>query len=258
MEDSKFTDVSYTELKNDIFYTAVQVAEILNEPVTTIRAWAKDEAFGDLLELKRENGRRKYTKKDIENLKFIKELIDKKYSYAQIKEIISKRGFNFGEYDGGLIDPNDPLGFEALAIKITQKQDEKLELFKKDLIENLKEFVKLYGETQNIRLNTALDEFNESLDSKLEKQEDSIKKIINEVELKQQNRDNEFLDRLNTDLDNKILKKNEVEEELVSKIDSLNNDLKEIKEQVKFAVASKEEIEKMSAKNKSWFSKLFK
>ena len=257
MENSNSIDVSYTELKDDIYYTAVQVAEILNEPVTTIRGWAKDESFGDLLELKRENGRRKYTKKDIENLKFIKELIDKKYSYSQIREIISKRGFSFGEYDSGLINPNDPLGFEALAIKITQKQDEKLKLMQKHILDILKEFMEVYAEAQNEKLNFALDDFNESLDLKLEKQEKSIKKIINEIELDQQNRDKEFLDKLNSDLDNKILNKNESEEQLKIKIDSLNNGIKEIKESINFAVVTKEDIEKANDK-KSWFSKIFK
>lgn len=234
MENLNFTDVSYTELKDDIYYTAVQVAEILNEPVTTIRNWAKDESFGDLLELKRENGRRKYTKKDIDNLKFIKELVDKKYSYTQIREIISKRGFSFGEYNSGLINPNDPLGFEALAIQITQKQDEKLEIMRNQILDSLKTFMEIYAEAQNQKLNYALDEFNESLDSKLERHESSTKKLLDDIETNQKNRDLELLDNFHDNLE-----------------ESQNNfksSLNEIKETFKVSYVTKEEIESLKRK----------
>ncbi|MBS5307756.1 helix-turn-helix domain-containing protein [Clostridium sp.] len=234
MENLNFTDVSYSELKDDIYYTAVQVAEILNEPVTTIRNWAKDESFGDLLELKRENGRRKYTKKDIDNLKFIKELVDKKYSYTQIREIISKRGFSFGEYNSGLINPNDPLGFEALAIQITQKQDEKLEIMKNQILDNLKTFMEIYAEAQNQKLNYALDEFNESLDSKLERHESSTRKLLDDIETNQKNRDLELLDNFHDNLE-----------------ESQNNfksSLNEIKETFKVSYVTKEEIESLKRK----------
>lgn len=234
MENLNFTDVSYTELKDDIYYTAVQVAEILNEPVTTIRNWAKDESFGDLLELKRENGRRKYTKKDIDNLKFIKELVDKKYSYTQIREIISKRGFSFGEYNSGLINPNDPLGFEALAIQITQKQDEKLEIMRNQILDSLKTFMEIYAEAQNQKLNYALDEFNESLDSKLERHESSTKKLLDDIETNQKNRDLELLDNF----------RNNLEESQNDFKSSLN----EIKETFKVSYVTKEEIESLKRK----------
>lgn len=219
MENSNYTDVSYSELKNDIYYTAVQVAEFLNIPVTTIRGWTRDDNFGDLLEIQKENGRRRYTKKDIENLKFIKELVDKKYSYTQIREIISKKGFGFGNFDGALIDQNDPLGFEALAIRITQQQDEKLDLMRKNLMEDLKEFIEVYAEVQNEKLNVALDEFNESLDFKLEKHESNLKSMLDEMELNQKSRDTELIDKLHKNLEDK-----------------------------------QKELEK----NKSWFSKIFK
>lgn len=218
MNEKKFTDVSYTELRGDIYYTAVQVAEILNEPVTTIRGWAKDESFGDLLELKRDNGRRKYTKKDIDNLRFIKELLNKKYSYEQIRELISKRGFNFGEYNAGLIDQNDPLGFEALAIKITQKQDEKLEIMQNSIIDNMNEFMIAFAEAQNQRLNLALDEFNQSLDFKLEKHEKYIESVIDEMEMNQKSRDNEMIDKLHRNLEERQKNQNEQKKRWFSKI----------------------------------------
>lgn len=257
MEDSNFIDVPYTDLKDDIYYTAVQVAEILNEPVTTIRGWGKDEAFGDLLELKKENGRRKYTKRDIDNLKFIKELIDKKYSYAQIREIISKKGFNFGEYDAGLINPNDPLGFEALSIKLAQKQDEKLEIFKNDLINTLKQFIEVYGTAQDTKLNIAFDEFNESLDFKLEKHEDNIHRALDEIKNSAINNNNEFLQELNKNIDSNFLNKKTLDEELNSKIDSLNSGIKDLKDTFKTSYVTKDEIEQFG-KKKTWLGKLFK
>lgn len=227
MDNLKFTDVDYTELKKDIYYTAVQVSEILNEPVTTIRGWAKDDAFGDLLEIQKDNGRRKYTGRDIENLKFIKELIDKKYSYAQIREIISKRGFGFGEYNSGLIDVSDPLGFEALAIKITQKQDEKLALMQKNILENLKEFSLHYLKIQEEKLNIALEEFNDELSFKLNNQEKSLE---------------EMKDNICTSIDESVSEK-------------LDNSIKEIKETFEISYVTKEELEKDKTKKKGNFWK---
>ena len=48
-----------------------------------------------------------------------------------------------------------------------------------------------------------------------------------------------------------------VSEKLNENMDKLNNDIAEIKESIKFAVISKEDIEKANNK-KSWFSKIFK
>lgn len=139
--NEKFTDVDFQELDDGVYYTAVQVAEILGETDSTIRSWCKDSALGEVLNIKKVNGRNKFTKNDIEKLKFVKELRDRNYSISQTREYISKQGFQFGEFDSGLINPKDPLGFEALSIMLAKKQDEKLELFKKDIYQMLSLFI---------------------------------------------------------------------------------------------------------------------
>ena len=80
----------------------------------------------------------------------------------------------------------------------------------------------------------------------------SLKEFIVEQDIKQKESLSILKEEINITVDEVV------NERLSDTMSNLNNDLEEIKEQVKFAVASKEEIEKMSSKNKSWFSKLFK
>lgn len=178
--DEKFIDVDFIEDEN-VYYTAVQVAEMIKESVTTVRSWSKDDVFGELLDIKKVNGRKVYVKKDIDNLRFIKELREKNYSIQQTKDYISKKGFSFGDYDGGLIDQKDPLGFEALAIMISQKQDEKLEAFKHEVINELGAFLKNLTKEQSNYMQSVVDEITISVDDKLDKVRDEISKDLKSV-----------------------------------------------------------------------------
>ena len=162
----KFTDVEYEDLNSNIFYTAVQVAEMIDETVNTVRAWSKDSAFGDILDIKRVNGRRVYTMQDVENLKFVKELRRKNYSIAQTREYISKKGFKFGEFDGGLVDQKDPLGYTALAIKITEQNDKKLMEFQKQ---------------QELMLDNFKNSLISELGEMLSKRDSEVNKLMDEV-----------------------------------------------------------------------------
>ena len=108
MSDNKketIYNAEYKSLDDLVYYTATQVAEMVGEPVTTIYSWVKDDCFGDLLNLNKVNGRRVFTKQDIENIRYISELRSRNYSIQQTRDYISKQGFKFGEYDSGLVDP---------------------------------------------------------------------------------------------------------------------------------------------------------
>lgn len=134
----KYTDISYSSVPEDeeCFVTGVQIGKIIDEPASTVREWAK--TFQDYLYIKKINGNFKYTERSIEQFKEIKEWRrEKKYPFDMIKEILSKRGQGFGEYDGGLIDPKDPLGFDILSNKIMKRNEDMLKDFSQALIDHI-------------------------------------------------------------------------------------------------------------------------
>lgn len=252
----------YSAVEDLTYYNAVQVAEIIGEPVSTVRTWTRDDCFGDLLNIKKVNGRRVYVKQDIENLKYIKELRRQNYGIAQTREYISKQGFKYGEYDAGLVDPKDPLGFEALAIKLAQKQNEELQEFKKSLVNEMDKFMHSIMQEQKDYLQGVSDELAISLESKLEKMEklttnmlDSSKKNLEDI--------SESIDKnIDSQLKNQIESISKIYEEenteLFNKIESMNKTyeenneittetLKEVNRQlkgIKTAYVTAEEIKK--------------
>lgn len=140
MTEGNFTDVDYEEVNPEMTYTAVQVAKIIQEDISTIRSWCSEKGFEKELDIKRVNGRRIYNAKDIENLKFIKTLRQKGMPIKQIKGYISKKGFQYREYDSGLISPEDPMGFDVLADRILEKSNAQMESFLKKIIQYNEEF----------------------------------------------------------------------------------------------------------------------
>lgn len=262
----------YSAVEDLTYYNAVQVAEIIGEPVSTVRTWTRDDCFGDLLNIKKVNGRRVYVKQDIENLKYIKELRRQNYGIAQTREYISKQGFKYGEYDAGLVDPKDPLGFEALAIKLAQKQNEELQEFKKSLVNEMDKFMHSIMQEQKDYLQGVSDELAISLESKLEKMEklttnmlDSSKKNLEDIsESIDKNIDSQLKNQIesiskiyeeeNTELFNKIESMNKTYEEnneiTTETLKEVNRQLKEIKT----AYVTTEEIKKQKKEppNRWW------
>ena len=219
-----FTDVDYIELNlpDDIYLTAVDVAKILKIDVSVLRSWTKPETFENELNIKRVNGRRVFTKQDVENLQFIKSLRDKNYQIKLIKEWVSKRGFKYAEYDGGLIDTKDPMGFNALSEKIMSKNKEQLMLFVQEII------------TENINLinsvNNKIDLIDDRI-SKIEGYSRDTEELTNEIknEAKEyrelSNNINKSLEITNENL-SKSIENSEKTEENISK--TLENNKKEV------------------------------
>lgn len=205
----KYIDVEFQELDDSIYYTAVQVAEILGETDSTIRSWCKDSALGEVLNIKKVNGRNKFTKNDIEKLRFVKELRDRNYSISQTREYISRQGFKYGEYDSGLVDPRDPLGFEALSIKLAQKQNEELQQFKRDILFEMNEFMHIIMQEQKKYLQGVTDELAMSLESKVEKINNISKDVIDSTKIK--------LDEFNQNINNNLKEQGKVISEMYNK-----------------------------------------
>lgn len=243
--DRDYIDADFIDIEDSFFFNAVQVSEMLGESVSTVRSWTKDDVFGDLLDIKKVNGRRVFTKQDVENLKYIQELRKRNYSISQTREYISKQGFKFGEYDGGLVNTKDPLGFEALAIKLTQKQGERLDTFKKEFMEEIGKYMYALVEDQNKHMQNIADEIAISIDSKLETFESNRNNIVDDVkeEFKGVN------ERLTEFNDISVSELKRVSEEL----EKAGSDISELK---KIAYVSAEEINKVKDKGFfSWFKK---
>ena len=276
-------NAEYKSLDDLVYYTATQVAEMVGEPVTTIYSWVKDDCFGDLLNLNKVNGRRVFTKQDIENIKYISELRSKNYSIQQTRDYISKQGFKFGEYDSGLVDPKDPLGFEALAIKLAQKQNEELQEFKNSLVTEMGKFMYTIMQEQKNYLQGVSDELAMSLESKIEKMEklttnmiDNSKKNLEDIsvtidknidsQLKNQIEEiSKIYEQENLEVSNKLEsitksyeENNEKTTETLNEVNRLLKDLKDT------AYVTEQEIKKISYKDPkegrlsklwNWFNK---
>lgn len=254
--NDKFTDVEFTELEDDIYYTAVQVAEIIKVDINTLRSWAKPDTFEKELDIKRVNGRRVYTKQDIENLKFIKELRDKNYQIKLIKEWIAKRGFQYAEYDGGLIDTKDPMGFNALAESIMLKNKEQLKLF-------IEEFMKGNIELMN-GLNKKIDSITDkvnSIEGYTRDTEEATLDIKNDINnhIKITENINKSLEKTNEELTESNRLNKDFANNIESSIDDITNKIVD-KIIPKFQTITVEEYKKLKDKQpkgliEKWFGK---
>ncbi|NFV48065.1 MerR family transcriptional regulator [Clostridium botulinum] len=74
-ESTRYVDVNYSDLDKELTYTTSEVAEILNENESTIRYWC--DCFSDYIHIEREGRNRKFTKSNIDDLAFTKELLKK-------------------------------------------------------------------------------------------------------------------------------------------------------------------------------------
>lgn len=185
-----YNDVSYSSVPNDdeCVLNAVQISKMVGEPAHTIRLWA--DMYENFLCVKRINGRMVYTQKSVNEFKFIQTLIrDKKFTHEQIFEQLSKRGFEYSKYDGGLINLDDPLGFEALASQIMLKNQEQLKEFLMNFVEYQEDFKKELKEDIKTEVAVAIDEH---MDVKL----DELKSYIDKRELEYKIQDQERMDML--------------------------------------------------------------
>lgn len=177
-----YNDVEFKEIPKDeeCYVTAVKIGEIIGEPASRVRKWA--EYHEDNLYIKKVNGRFVYTEKSIEQFKFIQALKqEKNMTHEQIKQHMKKHGMHYSQYDGGLIDPKDPFGYEGLSTAIAQKTQNQLNEF-------LANFIK-YQEQNNVELiNSVKTEVEQTVHEQLE---DSMRDI--EKELQEQKEENKKL-----------------------------------------------------------------
>lgn len=185
MDNNKdIVDVEYQEIEDGIYLTAPQVAQKINDADSRVRHWG--DVFGDLIGIERVNGRKRYKESDVSKFAFIKDLLDNKnFTHEQARVYLSKHGFQYAEFKSDLIDPKDPLGFQALASALSVEVDNKLKQFANELISNISnqltehlisqkqmnletkaEIESAVDEIVSEKLNQSLQEFKSTLDTK--------------------------------------------------------------------------------------------
>lgn len=167
-----YTDVNYKSIPedNECVINAVQLGKRIEEPPSTIRTWA--ETYQDHLYIKKVNGRFVYTEASVEQFLFIKDMCrNKRLQHKQILALVDKHGFKYGAFDAGLVNPEDPLGYQALASALSVETQKQLSIFLNSfmqyqhenntrIIENIKNEVSItVDEVVTERLNEFKDDY---------------------------------------------------------------------------------------------------
>lgn len=189
MEHNKdFIDVNYIDIENTVFLTAPQIAKEIGDDEKRVRYWG--DVYGDLCGVIKIDGRKKYTKATISAFKFVRELVDdKKFSRLQVREHIEKHGFEYANYGSGLINPSDPLGFQALASALTIEMNKRLDEFLENVSSQLQESNKELVDSMQEQIAITVDEVIS------DKMEEYFNKVDNR-ELAKTNEMNEKLDNI--------------------------------------------------------------
>ncbi|MEG2289664.1 MAG: helix-turn-helix domain-containing protein [Clostridium sp.] len=256
MDKSDYVDVEFDEINEDtsinkvingepFYYTTTQVAKMLDEPATTIGYWSK--YFNNLLDIPISNKNKAYTKKNIEELRFIKKLKrEDGFSLKQIEEYCSEKGFT----KDGLVDQSKPLAIkavtEAIMVEVNKQMDDirvDFELFKGDLTNQIRDI--LIESNKSLILNQR--EYLEDLQDKVcvtidEVVLDKMESVNSSIEKSVQNQQAQILDAID---------KREAE---------TNKKLIEIDEKLRKSMENKKKDEEIleKTKNKGFFSRLFK
>ena len=191
-----FNDVNYKTMPEDeeCVVNAVQIARRLGEQPHTIRTWA--EYYEDCLYIKKINGRLVYTEASVGQFEFVQKLRrEKGFSHAQIREHIDKHGFEYTKFDSGLVNNEDPLGFQALAVALSMENNKQLQLF-------LGEFMQLQEESNQKLISNIKEEVAMTVQDIVEIELEKHYKAIEE-ELKVTRETNEKMNSLVKTLDDK-------------------------------------------------------
>lgn len=197
-------DVEYQEIEDGIYLTAPQVAQKISDVDSRIRHWG--DVFGDLIGIERVNGRKRYKESDVPKFAFIKDLLDNKnFTHEQARVYLSKHGFQYAEFKSDLIDPKDPLGFQALASALSVEVDNKLKQFANELMLNISSQLTEHLISQKQMNMETKAEIEASVDEIVsEKLTQSLEEFKSHVDTKEQEvtkRDNEIIEFLRKNME---------------------------------------------------------
>ncbi|NFT08132.1 MerR family transcriptional regulator [Clostridium botulinum] len=205
----KYTDVSYFHVPEDseCVLNAVQLSKLIDEPDTTVRSWAdKHQQF---LYIKKINNRFVYTQASVNQFKFIKDLCrNKNFTHKQISEHIKQHGFKYQSYDSGLVNPEDPLGFQALSSALALEN-------KKQLQEFLSSFIEYHQQENNKLVESIKSEISLTVQDQMEISMSTIKS-----QLQLQKEDNIKLNRQLEEMKKELVLTKESNEKLEKNIET--------------------------------------
>lgn len=240
MNDDHVVDVDYQELDSNMFdkeingspiyYTRSQVSKILDEPADTISYWSR--IFGKYLNIAISNKNRVYTKKNIEQLKFIKKLKrEDGLTTKQIEEYCSEKGFT----EDGLIDQSKPLAIKVVTEALLDEMNTQLTEFKKDITKQVAEILiesqKQLLQNNQIVLNNIKDEICVTVDEVVsDKIDEKIKDINSSIKETIKEQQDEFINKLDKkeeeankrllEIDIKLKKSLEDQQQLYNKLEN--------------------------------------
>lgn len=259
-KNENIVDVEFDDVQNVIYLSAPQLAKKIGTTEATIRTWA--DMYGDLIGIEKINGRKTYKETQVPCFAFIKDLVESKnMKKTQVRNYISKHGFKYAEFNSGLVDPKDPLGFQALASALSVEVHKELDNFKKDVItevinqvdSRLKQYILLQGE--------AIDEV---LDNTVLKVDEIVTERVN-TELT--NFKTDITEKISQSQESTILSQKENLDYFTNQINGMIEDQKEFqqKQETDFNDAIQEFIrtttrmeKREQEKKNSFWSKLFK
>lgn len=218
----KFSDTSYFQVPEDseCVLNAVQMSKLIDEPATTVRSWAdKHERY---LYIKKINDRFVYTQASVEQFKFIKDLCrNKNFTHKQIEEHIKQHGFEFNKYDGGIVDPQNPLSFQALASALALENQKQLKQFMVDFVQYQDGRDEKLVKNINVELEqTVIEKNEEQSEYIINKNKEIVADLDQKIEQRDEERDIKLVEKLRDNTKDAKIKAQEKE------IEELKNQLK--------------------------------
>ena len=204
--DAEYNDVPDRIINGEpLFYSTIQVAELVGVDASTIRYWSK--RFDNLLDIQVSNKNKQYRKSDISKLKFIKKLAKEDgLSLQQVEDYCSTKGFNLEDIENAVLDQSNPLAVQVFTSAVMSEINQNLNSFAEKLLAQIDEKNKNHiisqqelNEKLREEIVTTVDEVvSEKLDTKLTELKDFID--AREIETK---RDNEMIDIIKNNMEQK-------------------------------------------------------
>lgn len=171
--------------EDNIRYSATQVGEMFDLPVSTVRHYMT--AFSEILGLEYNNKMRKFTKSSLNKFEFILKLREDGLTIQQIKAYCEKNDIFNEEV---LIPNNKPLALDLFTESIKLEIQDQLEMFRSNIQRDIRNELKLMVEAQYkvnedlkqeiyISLDNMIDK---KLNYYLDKTSENIKFIENKIE----------------------------------------------------------------------------
>ena len=208
----EYIDAEYNDVPDRIingkplFYSTIQVAELVGVDASTIRYWSK--RFDNLLDIQVSNKNKQYRKSDISKLKFIKKLAKEDgLSLQQVEDYCSTKGFNLEDIENAVLDQSNPLAVQVFTSAVMSEINQNLNSFAEKLLAQIDEKNKNHiisqqelNEKLREEIVTTVDEVvSEKLDTKLTE----LKDFIDAREIEATKRDNEMIDIIKNNMEQK-------------------------------------------------------